>query len=164
MAGARAGKRVSRWWRRSLDGPRSRSPQLSTYPGSVREDGRRQRRTALPGPLTTAPTPAPAAGADYWLRRHGTASAWANQRLAAPFGNFFPRARAPRGHAAALGRPRPGRLPRLGRDLDRLRVCRRFSGRPGTGLDARATLVKKIRHRLHFPHIKGKTKIQVRLG
>lgn len=58
---------------------------------------------------------------------------------------LFSQARARRGHAAALGQPRLGRLRLLGRDLASLGVCRRVPGHPGTGLDLRATLFKKMR-------------------
>lgn len=54
-----------------------------------------------PGPRARAPSLALAARVIHWPLRHGTASASANQRRAAAFGNFFPRVRARRGHAAA---------------------------------------------------------------
>lgn len=133
--------------------PEAAAPHL---PGSGCEEPRqrrlRQRLGAVrPGPpapaLAPAPAPAPAAGAAHWLPRYGTASASANQRRAAPFGNFFPRARARRGHAAALGGLAGGALggsrcwagfwPAL-----EAKVCSLDTG--GTGWDLRATHFKKI--------------------
>lgn len=105
-----------------------------------------------PGPPDPAPAPAP--GTAHWLPRHGTASASANQRRAARFGNFFPRARARRGHAAVLG----------GRGPPEALAGRLLPGHSGTGLGLWATHFKKIRLLplvtgcifpfLHFPQIR----------
>lgn len=97
--------------------------QLGTYPGSGDEDGRwrpqRRRLRALRlGPRPPRPALELRARAAHWLPHHGTASASANQRRAAPFGNFFPRTRARRGHAAALGLAIAGKVLAADGDLE----------------------------------------------
>lgn len=85
-------------------------------PQRRRQKQRRLLRVVRPGPRARAPALALAVRVIHWLLRHGTASASANQRRAAAFGNFFPRVRARRGHAAAaLRREGAGEAPADGR-------------------------------------------------
>lgn len=145
-AGARAGRRVSRLWRRSRGGPLSRAAAAPNLPGlgpreraaaaaadgAARASGHHPRPRARGGrrPLAAAPRDR--------VRRSQSAPSSAVWKL-------FSQARARRGHAAALGWPGPGRLRLLGRDLASFGVCRRVPGHPGTGLGLRATLFKKTR-------------------
>lgn len=111
--------------------PLPRGPQLRTYrlrlcgPAAAEAAAAAGGRCS-PGPPATAPAPAPAAGVVHWLPRPGTASPAANQRRAAPFGNFFPPvpgAARPRGGPRRAGGRRSGRLPLLGRVLAELGGC-----------------------------------------
>lgn len=110
--------------------------------------GRRGRAVAAPAAATEGDAartlgPRPAlelrARAAHWLPHHGTASASANQRRAAPFGNFFPRAWARRGHAAALELVGAGEILGAGGDLKDAGCSPHTRG---TGLELRANALQ----------------------